>query len=115
VSVMPRVLVAFDKDGITLGNQEPSGRIAPEVVVKSEYLALVLVAECRFRGGPRQRRRRRGAAYQPALINLIEMALAADKEEYTLTRATLADRVGLVRSVLPRIRSALGEARSRRC
>ena len=113
--VVPRVLVAFDKDGIAPGDEEPSGRVAREVIVKSECLALIFVANRRFRGRPRQRRRRRSAAHQPTLIDLVEMALATDKEDYTLTRSALADRIALARAVVLGIRAALGEPRTRRC
>src|SRR4026207_878103 len=90
--VVPRVLVALEKNGIALSNQEPRGRVAREVIVKSKFLGLALVAPRRSRGRPRQQRRCRSATHQPTLIDLVEMALATDKEGYTLTRSALADR-----------------------
>ena len=49
------VLVAFDEDRVTTGDEEPGSRVAREVVVKGECLALILVANCRFRGRACQR------------------------------------------------------------
>src|SRR6187551_3763285 len=112
--VVPRVLVAFDEDRVTTGEEETGGGVAREVIVKSKFLALVLVANRRFRGRPRQQRRCRSATHQPTLIDLVEMALATDKEGYTLTRSALADRIALARAVFLGIRSTLGEARPHR-
>ena len=53
--VVPRVLIAFDEDRVATGDEEPGGRVAREVVVKGECLALILVANCRFLGRARQR------------------------------------------------------------
>ena len=49
------VLVAFDEDRVAAGDEEPGGRVAREVVVEGECLALILVADCRLRGRARQR------------------------------------------------------------
>jgi hypothetical protein len=113
VLVVPRVLVAFDKDGIALSDQEPGGRVAREVIFKGECLPLIFVANRWFYCRPRQRRRRRAAAHQPALIHLVEMALATDEEGYTLTRPAGADRVAIARAV-PGVRATLGKPRPRR-
>ena len=80
VPVAPRVLIAFDEDRVATGDQKPGGGVAREVVVQGEFLALVFIANCWFRGRARQRRWRLGAAHQPTLIDLVEMAMAANEE-----------------------------------
>jgi hypothetical protein len=112
VLVVPRVLIAFDEDRVATGDEEAGGRVAREVIVKGECLALILVANCRFRGRARQRRRRRGAAHQATLIDLVEMALASDEEGYTLTRPAGTDRVAIARAVVLGVRTTLGEPRT---
>ena len=108
VPVVPRVLIAFDEDRVTAGDEEPGGGVAREVVVKGECLALVLVADCRFRGRARQRRRRRGTAHQPTLKDLVEMAVGADEEGWTRAGRAVADRIATRSRRSPRRQGRLG-------
>ena len=82
--VVPRILIAFDEDRVSAGNEEPGSGVAREVVLKGEGVALVFVADCRVpRGCTRQRRWCRGAVHQSALEDLVEMAGGAHKEGRT--------------------------------
>ena len=53
--IVPAILVALDEDRFAPHDEEARGRVAREVVVKGECLALILVADCRFRGRACQR------------------------------------------------------------
>ena len=112
--VVPRVLVALDEDRVAAGDEEPGGGVAREVVVERECSSLILVANCRFRGSARQRRRRRGAAHQPTLIDLVEMAVTTDEEGGAGAGRAVADRIATARAVVLRVRAALGKPRLRR-
>jgi hypothetical protein len=112
VPVVPRILVAFDEDRVAAGDKEPGGRVAREVIVKGECLALVLVANGRFCGRARQRRRCRSAAHQATLIDLVEMAVAADEESWARAGRAVADGIASACAVILGIRAA-GELRPR--
>ena len=111
--VVPRVLITFDEDRVATGDEEAGGRVARQVLIKGECLALILVANCRFRGRARQRRRCRSAAHQATLIDLVEMAIAAHPKARACR--AVADRIATARAVVLGIRAALGEPRTRRC
>ena len=113
--VVRRILVTFDQDSVAARDEESCGRVAGEVVIKAECLALILLANCGFLRRPLQRRRSRGTAKQPTLIDLVEMAVAADEKRWARAGCAIADRITLARAVLLRIRAACGEAGVRPC
>src|SRR5262249_26627980 len=78
--IVPAVLVTLDEDRVAARDEEAGGRVAPEVVVERAGLAPKLVAERRLGVYASERRRRGGAANQPAFEDLIEMTLRADEE-----------------------------------
>src|SRR4029077_1568997 len=78
--IVPAVLVALDEDRVAARDEEAGGRVAREVVVERAGLAPKLVAERRLGVYAGERRRRGGAANQPAFEDLVEMTLRANEE-----------------------------------
>ena len=109
--IVPRVLVALDEDRIVPRNEERGGGVAREVVVDGEGRPLVRVANRRLGRRAPDPRRRRPAANQASLEDLIEMTLCADEDGDLEERRAVADRIAIARAGPLGVRAARGEPR----
>ncbi len=108
--IVPPILVALDVDGVAARDQEPGRRVAREIVVERECLALEVPANRRLHDAC-EARRRHGLADHAAFENLVEMALRADeKQAVDEERRAVPDRIAVAHAVPLGVGAAGGES-----
>ena len=113
VPIVPRVLIALDQDRIVAREEESRHRMARQVIVDREALALVVVMNGRLDRRTSEPRRHRRVADEPPGEDLVHMAVRAHEEGRRQECSTGADRITVARSIFLGVRTAGVEPRRR--